>query len=113
MVTGTGLEIENEMVPTGIKGSKVTLNIGQSRMRARYWRLVGDTWTQTGLLPADPTSVAIYFAKGFKGKPPTESVPVTGIKCPLCEFSCEAPRGLAKHMYSHDKKEKEETNELS
>ena len=109
MVSGTGLEIENELAPTGIKGGSVTLNLGQSRMRAKYWRPVGDEWVKTGWLPADPTSRAVYFAKGFKGQRPqeTESLPVTGLKCPLCEFTCETPRGLAKHMYSHDKKEKE------
>ena len=113
MVSGTGLEIENELAPTGIKGGSVVLNLGQSRMRARYWRKIGETWVQTGYLPADPASRAIYFGKGFRGQPPDGSVPAIGIKCPLCEFTCETPRGLAKHMYSHVSKEKEETNELS
>ena len=112
----TGLEIENELTPSGISGSRLKLNVGESRMRAKYWRELPDgSWVQTGSLPADQLSMAQYFAKGFKGKPPVDApapVEPTGIKCPLCEFSCETPRGLGKHMYSHNDK-KEEPNELS
>lgn len=62
------LNQENTLVATGLQGVK--LNLGHSRMRAKYWRNIDGEWVQTGDLPADPMSISHYFSKGFKGKPP-------------------------------------------
>ena len=75
------LSKENALVQTGLQGGNVKLNIGQSRMRAKYWRQDNDgNWVQTGLLPADPLSINQYFAKGFRGKPlEQEIIEVNGV----------------------------------
>ncbi len=67
------LNKENTLVQTGLQGGSVKLNLGHSRMRAIYWRqdAQGD-WVQTNPLPADPMSINLYFAKGFRGKPPVK-----------------------------------------
>ncbi len=77
MVEGTiDLTQENVMSPiTGVQGSKAILNLGHSRMRARYWRQLSDgSWEQTQPLPADPASINQYFAKGFRARPPNGEV---------------------------------------
>ena len=112
----TGLEIENELTPSGIGGGRLKLNVGESRMRAKYWRPLPDgSWVQTGWLPADQMSMAQYFAKGFKGKPPVDA-PVSepkGTTCPFCEFEPINALSLRTHLSKHVNEEKEETNELS
>ena len=119
----TGLDIENELTPSGISGGRLKLNVGESRMRAKYWRpLPNGEWVQTGWLPADQMSMAQYFGKGFKGKPPVGTpvdAPVAVLEraatptCPFCDFEPKNALSLRTHLTKHVKEDKEETNELS
>ena len=69
------LDKENILSPTGVQGGVPVLNVGHSRMRARYWRQDNNgNWGQTAPLPADPASRSHYFAKGFKARPPKQDV---------------------------------------
>ena len=102
------LELVNQITPKGVKHA--VLNIGEHRMRARYWREIGDEWVQTGLLPADPMSINLYFSKGFKAKPPNgEEVKDTSVSCPFCEFKPKNALGLRTHLSIHVNKKKEES----
>ena len=109
---------ENELVPSGIKKGKIHLNVGQSRMRATYYRQDknGD-WGQTAPLPADPASVSQYFAKGFRAKPPQvipkeveveQAKPEGTVSCPFCEFETQSAFGLQAHLRKHINKKKED-----
>ena len=90
------------------------LSLNRSRQRAVYYRLAQDgTWVPTKPLPADPQSIAYYFAKGFKAKPPDEGEkPADVLKCPLCDFEPQSVFGLQSHLRKHipklDKEQKEE-----
>jgi len=97
-----------ELHPDGsLAGRGSVLNIGQSRMRARYWRQdKNGNWVQTQPLPADPTSVNSYFAKGFRAKPPSGDKAIENdglISCPIsgCEFKTESVFGLQSHLRVH------------
>lgn len=78
------------------------LSLNRSRMRAKYWKQLPDgSWHQTGLLPADPVSQAIYFRKGFKAKPPMEAKPESACVCPECGFEAKNKLGLFAHSRKH------------
>jgi len=102
------LEIENVITPSGPQHA--VLNIGERRMRARYWREIGDKWVQTGLLPADPMSVNLYFSRGFKAKPPKSNGDKEegSVSCPFCEFKPKNALSLRTHLSIHINKKKEE-----
>lgn len=86
------------------------LNLNRSRKKAiYYWPLTMKDghveWLPTTPLPADPQSIAMYFAKGFKAKPP-EGIPpkpedTSAIKCPFCDFKPESALGLRSHLRVH------------
>jgi len=86
--------------------SPIKLNLGHSRQRAIYWRQIGEDWVQTGLLPADPLSIALYFSKGFRAKPPPEVVDevvdeVKSFSCSICGFEAKSELGLLSHQRKH------------
>lgn len=91
--------IENQE-PEGL----VYKSLNKSRMRATYWRKGEDgTWNPTTPLPADPIGQLHYFAKGFRVKPPNESV---GSICSECGFEAKSDFGLLAHAKKHKKEEK-------
>jgi len=83
------------------------LKVGQSRMRAKYWRKTEKGWAQTQPLPADPNSINYYFAKGFRAKNPETNVKVDTVStpkktgCPFCDFETGNPRALRSHLNKH------------
>jgi len=82
------------------------LNLNRSRMRAIYYRKIGDDWLATQPLPADPFSITYYFSKGFKAKPPGGKVVDAGtVSCPFCEFTTKSAFGLQSHLRKHIRKE--------
>ena len=91
-------ENEVELTPAGLKSKDALLNLNKSRMRAIYYRPDGQPTTP---LPADPYSIAYYFAKGLKGVPPKL------VSCPECEFEAKSTFGLQSHLRTHNKSKKE------
>ena len=84
------------------------LNLNKSRMRAVYYRSNGQP---TMPLPADPYSVAYYFAKGFTARPKVVNQPEpdrgdNSISCPTCGFEAKSEFGLKSHQRKHKKEER-------
>ena len=109
------LEKEVELTPVGLRGNRgAILNINASRARAVYYRPDGH---RTGLLPADPFSIAYYFAKGFTARPPKPVVlsaekteftltpnrneSIAGCVCSTCGFIAKTDFGLQVHIRRH------------
>lgn len=103
----------NEITPS----KSDVLNINRSRLKAVYYRQIGGKWEPTLPLPADPQSIAYYFAKGFKPQPPPENEvteePVKDgiLRCPICEMEVKSAFGLQSHLRVHIKTEKEKNVE--
>jgi len=110
------MDIE-EITPS--KGDAV-LNINRSRLRSVYYRPIETngtvTWRATLPLPADPQSIAQYFAKGFKAKPPAEGTEIKEksagvILCPFCDYEPASPLALRSHLRKHITQTTEEKEE--
>ena len=103
MVEGL-IDLEHENI---LGESRIKLNLGHSRQRAIYWRKIGDDWVQTQALPADPMSVAYYFSKGFRAKPPKDEVKKAiadrgnGKLVCDCGFVAKNAFGLLVHQRKH------------
>ena len=99
------LNVESEKPIANVGGASI-IRVGAHRMRTRYWRQMDGEWVQTQLLPADPLSVALYFSKGFRAKPPTNGETEESISCPFCEFKPKNALSLRTHLNKHVKSEK-------
>jgi len=80
-------------------------SLNKSRLRAIYYRKIGDNWAPTQLLPADSLSISHYLSKGFKAKPPDGEPQQGSISCPYCEFEAKNALGLRTHLNKHVNKE--------
>ena len=99
---------EVELTPSGLSKRENVLNLNKERMRAVYFcQDESGRWVGTSPLPADPQSQAYYFAKGFRAKPPTETLEVSSesISCPICGFEAKSNFGLQAHLRIKHKKE--------
>ena len=80
-------------------------NIGSRRERAIYYKPDG---TKTSLLPADSLWKMHYMSKGFTLEPPkVKDIPISGIRCPYCDFEPKNALSLRTHMTKHVGKDKE------
>ncbi len=101
----------------GIPSDMTFETLNKSRKKAIYYCPITAkdgtvSWARTRPLPADPQSIAMYFAKGFRAKPPgatPKEADVSAIKCPFCDFKPESALALRSHLRVHidvhDKKE--------